>query len=139
MTGNDLHDEHSEQDATEGERVPEERRRTVDIRSLDDVLAFIVASARPGALLLKSHLTGTLVLQVSDPNQAYCVDWTTDTLEIRKGDLEGADCRIAISRADLIRVARGELNPQIGMLSGKIRASGNPEMAMYFFNLVVVS
>jgi len=45
-------------------------------------------------------------------------------------------CSIKISDENLMRIASGDLNPQLAMLSDKIQVDGKHSIAMYFFNLV---
>ncbi|MFM1847500.1 MAG: sterol transfer family, partial [Pseudomonadota bacterium] len=71
----------------------------------------------------------------------YGFDWRQDDLVVvpLQGDLKGvgaADCSIRLSEDSLLRVASGDLNPQVGMLSDKIKVQGKVSFAVYFFNLV---
>lgn len=123
-------------DEEELEELPP-RRRGPEVHSLQEVVAALPGWARQSAELLRSHLTGVVALVTTDPHRAFRIDWTGERLVVEAGDAPSSDCRISLSQADLMRVVKGDLNPQIGMLSGRIKASGNPEMAMYLFNLLV--
>jgi hypothetical protein len=46
------------------------------------------------------------------------------------------DCVIRINQTNLLKIAAGDLNPQVAMLSSKIKVSGRASLAIYFFNLV---
>lgn len=127
-----------EEEAAEEEvEEPPQRRRGPEVHSLQDVIAALPGWARQNAELLKAHLTGVVALITTDPHRAFRIDWTGERLVVDAADTPTSDCRISLSQSDLMRVVKGDLNPQIGMLSGRIKASGNPEMAMYLFNLLV--
>lgn len=134
------HPEQEEQLVPEEENEVEEplqRRRGPEVHSLQEVIAALPGWARQNTELLRAHLTGIIALVTTDPHRAFRIDWTGERLVVESGDTPSPDCRISLSQSDLMRVVKGDLNPQIGMLSGRIKASGNPEMAMYLFNLLV--
>lgn len=86
---------------------------------------------------LRAQLTGKLSIRITDKQESYLFDWTANPAKIEKGvDGSGADCSIAISDDNLLRIASGDLNPQIAMLSGKIAVAGRSGLAVYFFNLI---
>jgi len=126
-----------QQEIEQEEKLQQQRRRGPEVNSVQELIATLPAWARNHAQLLKGHLTGVVALNTTDPHRAYRIDWSGDRLVAEAGDAQTADCRVTLSQSDLMRVVRGEFNPQIGMLSGRIKASGNPEMAMYLFNLIV--
>ncbi len=136
--------DHENDDAEQGPAVAEEEieeppppRRGPEVNSVQDLIATLPNWARQNADLLRSHLTGVVALVTTDPGRSYRIDWSGERLVVEAGDAPNADCRVVLSQGDLMRVVRGDLNPQIAMLSGRIRATGNPEMAMYLFNLIV--
>jgi len=137
--GRESEGEHASEAAEEihDEPPPQERRRGPEVNSVQELIATLPTWARNHAQLLRSHLTGVIALVTTDPHRSYRIDWSGDRLVAEAGDAPTADCRVVLSQGDVMRVVRGELNPQIGMLSGRIKASGNPEMAMYLFNLIV--
>lgn len=85
--------------------------------------------------LLRSKLKGKILLKIrgSDP---YLVDWTSSELSVKRSADSNADTTIEAEERDIMKIAAGSLNPQIAMLSDKMKVSGNPELAIYFFNLV---
>ncbi len=85
--------------------------------------------------LLRSKLKGKIQLNVTGSNR-YFIDWSSAEIAVKKNFTGNADTTIEIEERDLMKVTTGGLNPQIGMLSEKIRISGNPEIAVYFFNLI---
>lgn len=47
-----------------------------------------------------------------------------------------ADCTIEISEENLIRLLTGKLNPMTGVMTGKLKVSGNPAVAMRLARLI---
>lgn len=47
-----------------------------------------------------------------------------------------ADCTIAISEENLIKLLTGKLNPMTGVMTGKLKVSGNPAVAMRLSKLI---
>lgn len=84
---------------------------------------------------LRSNLTGSIVFEL-DGRDKYIFDWSTEALNIGPTDSDKADCVIKISEDNLMKVASGDLNPQVGMLSDKIFVSGRLGLAIYIFNLI---
>lgn len=86
---------------------------------------------------LRSHLIGKVHVVLNGKNDRFSFDWSGQvaTGSQVSGD-ESADCTIRLSEDNLMRISSGELNPQIAMLSNKIRVEGKLEFAVYFFNLV---
>ncbi|HHX91816.1 MAG TPA: SCP2 sterol-binding domain-containing protein [Paracoccus sp.] len=46
------------------------------------------------------------------------------------------DCTIAISEENLIKLLTGKLNPMTGVMTGKLKVSGNPAVAMRLAKLI---
>ena len=84
--------------------------------------------------MLVNDLSGKTVLQVED--SGYVVKSQQGKLEIYRDDEAEGDCFISLSEPDFIEIARGELNPQIAMVSEKIDVDGKADLAMYVFNLI---
>jgi hypothetical protein len=110
---------------------------------------------------LRQHLTGTVLVKVlSYPDrrggsdrggadrgyerggdrrgseQRFLFDWTAEAARCAPSEATTADCVISVSETNLMRIAQGDLNPQISMLSDKVRIEGQASFAIYFFNLV---
>ena len=85
---------------------------------------------------LKSQLTSVIELDLLDAGQTYTFDWQGADLKVEERRSENAECRVSMVAADLVGIAAGEINPQIAMLSDKIRVSGKVGLAVYFFNLI---
>lgn len=86
---------------------------------------------------LRAQLTGTIIVELKDLRQSFIFDWSSEKPKIEKTDSTTADCIIHTSEEHILSVSKGDLNPQIGMLSDKISVEGNVGLAVYFFNLVV--
>ncbi len=89
---------------------------------------------------LKLHLAGSLLVEVLDKNEKYLLNWKDQlptVSELQKDGLQDCDCSLKIRESDLLRIANGELNPQVAMLSDKIQGRGKLGLAVYFFNLIV--
>lgn len=114
--------------------LPERRTGFKDARELlVDELQVRVQRANPR---LRGHLTGIVVVNVRGSGKKYLFDWRNEAPVIQEADSEAADCNISVSQDNLFRIASGELNPQIAMLSDKIHVTGNLAFAVYFFNLI---
>ena len=85
---------------------------------------------------IRAYLTGKIIIHLEDVKKRYLFDWTTEELRTGQTDETEGDCVIVLSEEDLMRIAFGDLNPQVGMLSDKIRVSGKLGLAIYIFNLI---
>jgi SCP-2 sterol transfer family len=97
---------------------------------------------------LKAQLLGTIVVEVSGNKGRYLIDGRGDTLKVsefqetpqlRKSEQDPPttiDCVVRLSEPHLFQVRSGELNPQLAMLSEKIRVEGRIGLAVYLFNLI---
>jgi len=91
---------------------------------------------------LKAQLKGSVLLDMSDSKKNYLLSEAAGGLGVREVPAKekvSADCTIRLSESDLIKVALGDLNPQVAMLSDKIKVEGRLGLAVYFFNLVAPS
>lgn len=84
---------------------------------------------------LRSHLAGVVNLQITDSCESYHFSWDAEQLKIEDGVDQNADCSIELGSNDLFAIAKGDLNPQIAMLSHKVKLQGKMSIAVYFFNL----
>jgi putative sterol carrier protein len=57
------------------------------------------------------------------------LDGLSEPNRVVNEDIE-ADCTVSISRADLVSLMTGKLNPMTGYMMGKLRVSGNIKVAM---------
>ena len=128
-------------DAAEEEEEPAEEpepqrrtRRSGPLTAETLLTDEILERARRADVKLRSQLTGKILISLDDGN--YLFDWSKENVSAEKSDATSADCSIALSDANLLSIASGDLNPQIGMLSEKIVVNGDVGLAVYFFNLV---
>ena len=85
---------------------------------------------------LRASLNGSVVVQIRDSGRRFLLDWRTDQPRVAEVQDLDAECVINLSEDSLRRVVSGELNPQVAMLSDKIRVSGRVGLAIYYFNLL---
>jgi hypothetical protein len=97
---------------------------------------------------LKSQLLGTVVVEVTGNKGRYLIDGRGDSItvsefqetpQLRKSEQDpptAIDCVVRLSEPHLFQVRSGELNPQLAMLSEKIRVEGRIGLAVYLFNLI---
>jgi hypothetical protein len=106
------------------------------------------------ALRLKPYLSGSIVFHFTNSGERFLFDWRGESPSTRqiersieiscdesKGHEESdtainVDAVISISEANLMAVRAGSLNPQVGMLTEKIRVKGKIAPAVYVFNAV---
>ena len=114
--------------------APERRRAAASAEQL--IMEEIPQRALRATPRLKEQLSGALVIELANTDRRYLVDWRSETLTAGAVGDTVPDCTIRLSEDNLMRIASGDLNPQISMLSDKVRVTGRANMALYFFNLV---
>lgn len=145
-----LDDDEDEEDEAEQARAP---RRVIQ-NGRDVVCEELPDRAGRAALRLKPFLTGAIVFEFTNSGERFLFDWTGEqpstkpiardvsvTCDESKGFVSSAsaanvDTVIAISESHLMAVRSGSLNPQVGMLTDKIKVKGKVGPAVYIFNLV---
>ena len=85
---------------------------------------------------LRQYLEGVLVIDVLNLGKKFVCDWTGPELKTAPATSDAADCTIHLNEEHLLSVASGDLNPQVAMLSDKIKIEGKSGLAVYFFNLI---
>lgn len=136
----DLEAESNASDADDGEeerpyREPQERRRNfANAREL--MTDELRTRATQSSDRLRACLTGSIIVKLKERGEKYLFDWTGATPRVESTDQAEGDCVINVSEGNLLKIAAGELNPQIGMLSEKIQVQGKLSLAVYFFNLI---
>jgi len=68
-------------------------------------------------------------------DQPVIIDGTGEVNEVR-GDDEVADCTIAMSMDSFIKTVKGELNPMMAVMTGKIKVKGDMALAMKLKDLL---
>lgn len=87
---------------------------------------------------LRKQLTGKISLSVTDEKTGFSFNWGNEKLQVEKWTgtpPADVDCLVELSSSDLGLILRGKLNPQIAMLSHKVKVSGQFSQAVYLFNL----
>ena len=97
----------------------------------------LLARARAADAKLRAQLMGSILLRFTNSGQRYLFDWSGDEPQAGPSDRESVDCIINLSEQTLLRIASGDLNPQIAMLSDKVNVKGRLSLAIYWFNLIV--
>lgn len=94
-------------------------------------------NVRRGGGKLRVHLPAPVLFRITRSAKEYIVDWSSEELSVSCDTELVPACTIEISEQDLLDIAAGGLNPQVAMLSDKVRIEGKIEMAIYAFNLFV--
>jgi len=84
------------------------RERAQDAKEVNAVYKFVLSGSQGGT---------------------WIVDMREDTLGVREGD-EEADCTINMSDENFVKLVSGKLNPQMALVMGRIKISGDMGLAM---------
>ena len=79
-------------------------------------------------------LGSTLKIDFGDDNQVY-VDGTGQENAVSAAN-EDADCVISIKPEDFMALVKGELNPMMAMMTGKVKIKGDMGVAMKLQSLL---
>lgn len=144
----------NEEDEDEEEEEPLRNQRKPIETARDVVCEELPERAQRAALRLKPLLTGSFVFDFTNSGERILFDWRDDlpvTKALNKGvaitcdeakgfvmsDKEiNVDAVISISESNLMAIRAGTLNPQVGMLTDKIRIQGKVALAVYIFNVI---
>jgi hypothetical protein len=139
-------DDVEEDDEEELEQAPLVRKPIQNGR--DVVCEELPARASRAKTRLRPYLTGTLVIELTNLGEKFLFDWRGDEpkvtpvegpIQLAQGDPADAsnvDCVVSLTEQNLMSVRSGDLNPQLAMLSDKIKVKGKVAPAVYLFNLV---
>ncbi len=136
----DLEAESNDSDSEESEderpyREPQERRRNFN-NARELMTDELRTRAQQSSDRLRACLTGSIIVKLKERGEKYLFDWTGSTPRAESTEQAEGDCVINLSEGNLLKIASGDLNPQIGMLSEKIQVQGKLSLAVYFFNLI---
>jgi hypothetical protein len=149
LEGDDV-DDHEEEDDAEETRAS---RRSIQ-NGRDVLCEELPERAQRAALRLKPFLTGVLVIEFSDSGERFVFDWREETPKTHPISRDvlvtidaasapsveptkiTADAIIIMADKHVMAVRSGDLNPQVGMLTDKIRVKGKVSSAVYLFNLI---
>lgn len=99
----------------------------------------VLRRSRRNSERLRAILTGKILFDVDESPVAYVIDWSSEDLEVtevsEKEELPEVECTISLTEDDLFGISKGNLNPQVCLLSDRIQVEGQMELAMYAFNL----
>jgi hypothetical protein len=145
----------ADEDALDSEEVEEARAPRRAIQNGRDVITEeLPERAQRAALRLKPFLTGVMVIELTNSGERFLFDWRDDgpkTTALSKdvaltcdehagpsvqSDKVNADAIVSLSENHIMSIRAGDLNPQIGMLTEKIRVKGKISPAVYLFNLI---
>ena len=85
---------------------------------------------------LRVELTGTILIKIKGSTDKFLFDWRSEKATTAQVQSDEADCTITVGESDLMKIANGDLNPQVSMLSDKVNVDGKSSLAIYFFNLI---
>lgn len=148
----ELADSPDEQEDDEPDASPAPRKAVETAR--DVVCEELPYRAQRAAARLKPFLTGTFIFEFTNSGEKFLFDWRGDlpvTKPLPRGvavscdESQGfvstdsavnVDTAVLVSEQHLMAVRSGSLNPQVGMLTEKIRVKGKVGPAVYIFNVV---
>ncbi len=148
--GADDLDEEAEEEEHERQRTPRK-----PIHNGRDVLCEELPDrAQRASLRLKPYLTSTILVELTNSGERFLFDWREDAPKVTPVSREtslsteesqgivvtaekiNADSYILLSEQHLMSIRAGDLNPQVGMLTDKIKVRGKVAPAVYIFNLI---
>ena len=121
-------------DAADSKSEGQKSRRANNAQDL--LTEEIVHRAQRANPLLRACLNGKILFVIEGTSDKYMIDWSGDRITAAATKESEADCTITLSEQNLMRVAAGDLNPQVAMLSDKIKVQGKLGLAIYVFNLI---
>jgi putative sterol carrier protein len=125
-------DTDSQDNESEAPRPP----RTRPTSAKDLILEHVPDRAKYASSHLRVELTGSVLVKIKDSKDKFLFDWRGDKAKTEQTQSDEAECTISVSESDLMKIANGDLNPQVSMLSEKVKVAGKSSLAIYFFNLV---
>lgn len=150
LESEDVNDESEEEEEREHQRAP---RKAIN-NGRDVLCEELPDRAQRAALRLKPYLTNTIIMELTNSGERFLFDWRGDAPAVTPIAREtaistdealgvvvspekvNAETHVLLSEAHLMSVRSGELNPQVGMLTEKIKVRGKVSPAVYIFNLI---
>jgi hypothetical protein len=148
-------DSDDEDDDDEDEEDEQARAPRKQIQSGRDVVCEeLPFRAERAATRIKPYLTTTIVFELTNSGERFLFDWRESAPKISPlarevvvscddgagvevtGQKVNVDTVIAVSEMNLMAIRAGNLNPQVGMLTDKIRVKGKVGPAVYVFNVI---
>ncbi len=112
----------------------------LDLSNLNAIQQFFygpVADRAQRSERLRTHLPSPVKVRIFDKNLSFCLDWTQPELRISENTTEQVACTVSLRERDFQSLVEGRLNPQVAMLSDKIKVEGQTSLAIYIFNLLI--
>jgi hypothetical protein len=130
-----------EEEGEDEEEVEEESQSPEKIRintGADFLSQELLVRAQRADPKLRANLTGKVLIHLTDNNTKVLLDGSSTEVTVQKveGEDAAADCVIRLPDKNLMKIYQGRLNPQLAMLSGKVKVEKQATFAVYFFNLV---
>lgn len=148
--GADDLDEEAEDEEQERQRAP---RKPIN-NGRDVLCEELPDRAQRASLRLKPYLTSTILVELTNSGERFLFDWREEAPKVTPVAREAvlstdesqgvvvtaekinADSFILLSEQHLMSIRAGDLNPQVGMLTDKIKVRGKVSPAVYIFNLI---
>lgn len=150
------HDEAEGDDLDDEEEVAEAQRppRKVIKNGRDVVCEELPDRAERAKLRMRPYVSGALVFELTNSGERFLFDWRDDApkvspvakgLSVSCDEAAGVsvsaerlnvDAVISVSEQHLMSIRSGDLNPQVGMLTDKIKIRGKVSPCVYIFNLI---
>jgi hypothetical protein len=148
--GADDLDEDAEEEEQERQRAP---RKPIN-NGRDVLCEELPDRAQRASLRLKPYLTSTILVELTNSGERFLFDWREEAPKVTSVAREtvlstdesqgvvvtaekiNADSFILLSEQHLMSIRAGDLNPQVGMLTDKIKVRGKVSPAVYIFNLI---
>jgi len=145
--GDDLEEDLEEEEQARAPRKAINNGRDVLCEELPD-------RAQRASLRMKPYLTSTLVMELTNSGERFLFDWRAEVAKVTQlsrdaalscdealgyvsaADKVNVDSIISLSEQHLMSIRSGDLNPQVGMLTEKIKVQGKVSPAVYIFNLI---
>ena len=143
-------DEPESEDEREQQRAP---RKAIN-NGRDVICEELPDRAQRAALRLKPYLTSTIIMELTNSGERFLFDWRGDAPTVSPIAREtaistdealgavvspekiNAETHVLLSESHLMSIRAGDLNPQVGMLTEKIKVRGKVSPAVYIFNLI---
>jgi hypothetical protein len=121
----------------EEEKAPLRRERFKP-RNVEELLMTAVPErAHQASSNLKAILCKTVLVELVPSGKKYLFDPTHEGgPTVKQSPAVETACTLQLHEKDLMKIAEGNLNPQVLMLSHKAKVWGDPQVATHFFTLI---
>lgn len=139
----DENDEENEEDDEIEEDEVEEDEPKKRFSDLPDEIADLLRKRLTRARIrrrekIKSLVQGYNLIHITENKVDILIQWLDDdvTVENKSLPLEELSCKIIMNKSNFSKITQGKLNPQIALLSDKVKVEGKVNNAVYLFNLL---